>query len=88
MGEGFYIVWPILGPSTARDSVGMVGDHFLDPVSYVRPSLTSIGIATGRAFNDLDDTLDTYDDLKKTAIEPYTSIRDAYVQYRRAQVEK
>ena len=88
MGEGFYIVWPILGPSTARDSVGMVGDHFLDPVSYVRPSLTSIGLATGRAFNDLDDTLDTYDDLRKTAIEPYTSIRDAYVQYRRAQVEK
>ena len=30
MGEGFYIVWPILGPSTVRDTVGFVGDSFLD----------------------------------------------------------
>lgn len=88
IGEGFYIVWPILGPSTVRDSVGMAGDYFLDPVNYIRPSLTSLGISAGRTFNELDDTLDLYDDLKKTAIEPYSSVRDAYVQYRRAQVKK
>ena len=88
IGEGFYIVWPILGPSTVRDSVGMAGDYFLDPVNYIRPSLTSLGISAGHTFNELDDTLDLYDDLKKTAIEPYSSVRDAYVQYRRAQVKK
>lgn len=88
MGEGFYIVWPILGPSTVRDSIGLIGDHFLDPVSYVRPSITAISISAGRAFNDIDEALDLYDDLKKTAIEPYSSARDAYIQYRRAQIEK
>ncbi len=37
VGQGFYLVWPVLGPSSARDSIGMVGDYFLDPVSYISP---------------------------------------------------
>ena len=88
IGEGFYIVWPVFGPSTARDSVGMVGDHFLDPITYVQPWELSFGLTAGRTFNDLDEVLDLYDDLKRSAIEPYSSVRDAYVQYRRAKVAK
>lgn len=87
-GEGFYIVWPLLGPSTARDSLGMVGDYFLEPVSYVRPWELSLGISAGKTFNELDDVLDLYDDLRRAALEPYTSVRDAYVQYRRAKAAK
>ena len=87
-GEGFYIVWPLLGPSTLRDSTGMVGDYFLDPVTYVQPWELSLGIDAGRTFNELDDILDLYDDLKRAAIEPYSSVRDAYVQYRRAKIAK
>ena len=37
IGNGFYLVWPFIGPSTARDTVGLAGDSFLDPVSYVGP---------------------------------------------------
>ena len=87
-GEGFYIVWPLLGPSTLRDSTGMVGDYFLDPVTYVQPWELSLGISAGKTFNELDDILDLYDDLKRVAIEPYSSVRDAYVQYRRAKIAK
>ena len=87
-GEGFYIVWPLLGPSSARDSVGMVGDYFLDPVTYVRPFELSLGVSATRTFNQLDDVLDRYDDLKRVAVEPYSSARDAYIQYRRAKVAK
>lgn len=87
-GEGFYIVWPFLGPSTARDSVGMVGDYFLDPVTYVKPWEAGVAIKAGKVFNELDDILDTYDTMKRAAIEPYSSMRDAYVQYRRAQIAK
>ncbi|KPK76084.1 MAG: hypothetical protein AMJ79_08420, partial [Phycisphaerae bacterium SM23_30] len=32
LGNGFYINWPVLGPSTFRDTIGDVGDYFLDPV--------------------------------------------------------
>lgn len=87
-GEGFYIVWPLMGPSTLRDTTGMVGDYFLHPLSYVEPWELSTGLRAAETFNKLDDILDLYDNLKGSAIEPYSSMRDAYVQYRRAQIEK
>jgi phospholipid-binding lipoprotein MlaA len=86
--EGFYIVWPVLGPSSARDTVGRVGDTFLDTVSYVQPWWVALSIDAGKTFNELDDILDLYDDLKRVAVEPYSSMRDAYVQYRRAKIAK
>ena len=85
-GEGFYIVWPLFGPSTLRDSVGRTGDYFLHPLSYVRPWELSLGIKAAAMFNDLDEVLDLYDRLTRLAIEPYSSARDAYVQHRRAQL--
>ena len=35
MGPGCYFVLPILGPTTARDSVGMIADTFIDPFAHV-----------------------------------------------------
>ena len=35
MGTGCYFVLPILGPTTARDSVGMVADTFIDPFAHI-----------------------------------------------------
>src|SRR3990172_6946320 len=37
IGDGFYIVWPFLGPSSLRDTAGLAGDYFLSPVSYITP---------------------------------------------------
>lgn len=88
LGNGFYIVWPLLGPSTARDTAGMVGDYFLDPLHYIDPWWAGTSLAAFRSFNELDDTLDMYDTLKRNAIEPYSSFRDAYIQYRNARVAK
>ena len=34
-GPGCYFVFPILGPTTARDSVGLVADTFIDPFAHV-----------------------------------------------------
>jgi phospholipid-binding lipoprotein MlaA len=87
-GEGFYIVWPLLGPSTLRDSAGLAGDYFLTPVSYLRPWELGVGLSAVDVFNDLDSVLDLYDNLRRSAIEPYSSVRDAYVQYRRARIAK
>ncbi len=88
MGEGAYLVLPILGPSTLRDTAGMVGDHFLDPITYLSPSEHALILKGGRAFNDLDKVLDKYDALHEAAVEPYSAFRDAFVQYRRAQIAK
>jgi phospholipid-binding lipoprotein MlaA len=88
LGNGFYIVWPVLGPSTLRDSVGRAGDFFLDPVSYVEPTEASMGI---RAFDTVNNTsfrIGDYESLKKSAIDPYTALRDVYLQVRENKIKK
>jgi len=88
IGHGFYIVWPILGPSSLRDTVGMVGDWFLDPVYYVNPLEASLGISAYDRVNETSFYIGDYEDLKKSAIDPYVSIRDAYTQNRKKKVEE
>ena len=92
VGHGFYIVWPILGPSSLRDSIGFVGDRFLHPFSYVGPSNASFGVGVETyAHEQVNDTsfhIGDYEDLTKAAVEPYVSIRDAYVQNRQKKSEE
>ena len=82
IGHGFYIVWPILGPSTLRDSVGLVGDGFLNPVTYVEPTTASLGITSYDRVNGLSFRIGDYEALKDAALDPYEAFRDAYIQYR------
>ncbi|MBF0572254.1 MAG: VacJ family lipoprotein, partial [Desulfamplus sp.] len=42
--EGFYLVLPLIGPSTLRDTVGFAGDFFLSPTSYVEPPELAAGV--------------------------------------------
>ena len=80
---GFFIMWPILGPSTVRDSVGLAGDAFLNPLYYVPQSLwTSTAIRAGILVNNTSLRIGEYEDFKKAALDPYVSMRQAYLQYR------
>jgi phospholipid-binding lipoprotein MlaA len=89
IGNGFYIVWPFIGPSSLRDSVGTFGDWFLDPVTYVTPFFfDSLAIRTGDRVNDVSLHIGDYEDLKKSAIDPYVSLRNAYIQYRQKKVDE
>ena len=88
MSEGVYLYWPLLGPSSVRDSVGQVGDWAADPLTWLKPVWASYTLKGVRAINSLEDTLDLYDSMTKSAIEPYTAIRDAFTQYRRAKIAK
>jgi len=82
VGQGFYIVWPILGPSSPRDSVGIVGDYFLNPVSYISPWYAWLGVRTYEEVNATSLRIGDYEALKEAAIDPYVAFRDAYIQYR------
>jgi len=88
IGNGFYIVWPILGPSTLRDSVGMVGDWFLNPVSYVEPTEAYLEIWAIEKVNETSFRIGDYESLKEAAIDPYVAFRNAYIQYRKKKVEE
>ena len=82
IGDGFYIIWPFFGPSTLRDTVGMIGDRFLNPLSYVNPIEASLAMSGLDVVNSTSFRIGDYEALKKAAIEPYNAFRDAYIQHR------
>jgi phospholipid-binding lipoprotein MlaA len=88
IGHGFYIVWPVLGPSSLRDTIGLVGDLFLNPVNYVTPLQDSLAITASDKVNETSLHIGDYEDIIKAAIDPYISIRDAYAQNRKKKVEE
>jgi len=89
LGPSIYINWPIIGPLCARDSVGYVGDIFLDPFTYLVPEFWyNVDIKAYDTVNATSLRPGEYEDFKKAAIDPYIAFRDAYYQYRRHLVEK
>jgi len=85
VGFGFYLVWPILGPSSPRDTVGFAGDWLLKPTTYISSNFfdpVTIGLYAHEAVNKASFHIGDYEALKAAAIDPYVAIRDAYVQSR------
>jgi len=88
-GHGFYIVWPFIGPSSLRDTFGLAGDTAMQPLTYVDvPIVLTATVNVGSRVNRLPETLEIYQELKRSAIEPYTAARDAYVQLREQDVRE
>ena len=88
LGHGAYIVLPLLGPSSIRDTAGLAGDSFLDPVNYLDDLAAILAVKAFKAENEISLTIGDYEDLKKASVDPYVAVRDAYVQYRARMVEK
>lgn len=89
VGSGFYIVWPILGPSSFRDSIGDVADLFVNPIYYYTTNWYEFAAVEGaRIVNYTSLHIGEYEDIKRESLDPYLTIRDAYAQYRKGLVEK
>lgn len=88
MGPGFFINWPFFGPSSPRDTVGLIGDGFLSPLAYLNPWYTGAGIKLYDRVNDTSLTIGDYESLKGAAIDPYIALRNAYVQYRLQKIQR
>jgi phospholipid-binding lipoprotein MlaA len=97
ISPGPYIVIPLLGPSDCRDLVGFAGDFVMSPLNwhtlgfihyaFITDPLT-IALSTTRYVNGLPKAVESYDQLKSEAVDPYVAMRDAYLSYRDAQVKK
>lgn len=87
IGQGFYIVWPVFGPSTPRDTVSIAGNYFLDPVAYLNPWSARMGVNVLDKVNAASLRIGDYEALKDAAVDPYVAFRDAYVQYRYKRVK-
>jgi phospholipid-binding lipoprotein MlaA len=85
----FYIVWPVIGPSNLRDTFGRAGDALTNPVYWLVDAwLITGGSRVGEEMNSLSLHLGEYEDFKKSALDPYVSMRSAYHQYRENQIKQ
>ncbi len=84
VGDGPYMVLPFLGPSTARDTVGLVPDWALYPTSFMEEHSTRDKLLLLEFINRRSQLLDAGDILEQAAGEdPYVFVREAYFQRRR-----
>ena len=88
IGDGFFLMWPVLGASTLRDTAGFFGDLYANPIYYIEPSSLSYGVGFYRRFNDLSLRIGDYEAIKQAAVDPYVAIRDGYIQFRRSLIEQ
>jgi phospholipid-binding lipoprotein MlaA len=91
IGHGIYICWPVLGPSSIRDTFGLAGDYALHPFTYITcfgcPYGTGTGLYAFGMLNDTSLTIGDYEKLKDAALDPYIAVRNAYNQHRRKAVD-
>ena len=98
IGPGCYFVLPILGPTTARDSVGLIADSFIDPFAHVTLREKELFNISG---NELDfyslkgigavdfrsDNITNFDSLEKNSIDLYSSLKSVYLQDRERKIK-
>ena len=98
VNTGCYFVLPIFGPTTVRDSIGMLADSFVDPFAYVTVREHEIFNISGssidyfatkgttavdfRADNDLN-----FESLEKNSIDLYSSFKSIYLQDRENKIK-
>ncbi len=84
--HGAYLVLPVLGPSSLRDTVGMAGDYGLNPVNWVTivygGYTWTIAIPSANSLRTTHRQLGVYDAAIKSALDRYLAMRTAYAQYR------
>ncbi len=87
VGNGAYLVVPFIGPSTVRDGTALVAESMtIDPIGYIDDPRTR-NIVLGTMFIDARAAmLPGSDLLDEAALDPYSFMRDAYLQRRANQV--
>ena len=91
VGEGPYLVLPILGPSNPRDVAGMAGEWVADPVDYAfwraGTSWASYGRGGLSGLDKREANLDTLDDIERTSVDFYSAVRSLYRQHRESEIK-
>lgn len=85
-GEGFYLVLPVFGPSSLRDTTGLVVDSLADPVRIVADNTDHMWIYYAReGLEGLDNRsrlIEAIDDMRRNSLDYYAAARSAYTQKR------
>lgn len=98
IGAGCYFVLPILGPTTVRDSFGMIADSFVDPFAHVTirehellgssgNSLDYFAVKGTTAIDFRADNDKNFGSLEKNSLDLYFSFKSVYLQDRENKIE-
>jgi len=85
-GAGAYIVWPVFGPSSVRDSAGLPLDLMASPATVINDGATKVEITTLQIVNKRANLLGASRVLDDIALDKYSFVRDAYLARRRSLV--
>ena len=98
IGSGCYFVLPIFGPTTVRDSIGLLADTYIDPFAHVtireKELLSSSGNALDyysvKATSVIDFRADNdknFESLEKNSLDLYSSMKSIYLQDRENKIK-
>lgn len=88
VGNGMYVMFPLLGPSTSRDAAGRLVDSYVDPLriyffnineGYLHYNRLAVGALSKR-----EDFIEVINDLRSNSFDYYAAVRSAYYQHRNA----
>lgn len=89
-GHGAYFVIPVIGPSSARDSIGFIADSYADPLANYLDNVDHEEWQYARMGVDLlavrDSLQDVLKELQLSSIDYYATLRSGYYQRRSAEV--
>lgn len=83
VGDGAYVVIPVFGPRTLRDTAGLVLDVAVDPVAKIDHVATRNSLLALRLIDNRADLLPADKVIEEAALDKYAYVRDGYLQRRR-----
>ncbi len=90
VGDGFYVVLPLFGPSNLRDTTGMIMTMMTDPINaYATNQGQSWAIPMRTAANAVDQRsqiIDEVNALRDNSVDYYAAVRSSYYQNRKAAI--
>ena len=87
VGSGPYFFWPVIGPRTARDTLGWVIDMRADPLYDMRDVATRNTLRGTRMLEGRARLLQAEGVLDAAAFDKYEYIRDLYLRSREAAIK-
>lgn len=91
VGEGPFLMLPIFGPSNPRDGFGLVAEMFADPFDIAIANAGKEWISFARlgvtGLDKRESLLDTLDEIERTSLDYYASLRSLYRQHRASEIK-
>ena len=96
IGNDIHIVLPLFGSSNLRDTIGLVGDNFVNPIyhaqrrdwNFFKNNKTYLFVNTYKVGNEYSLHVDEYENIRKDSVDLYKLLKSVYEQRRNALIEE